>query len=258
LSASYVRVISAGNKFAAYVYGNKIAYSSDGISGWTVVDNILSFSILELYWYGPAGQEKFIAIEKSPLEVKTSPDGITWTSIDMKNTSGTKLISNELGPITYGGPIGQEKYIMGGQNKIMYSSNGIDNWTDATQTGGGIGGFFSSNWCNGIIWDGSKFVAHSVGRSAVSTDGINWQVNQNALGNNPVGDMQEMAYGGGKFVSAGRQNGTISFTTTGLAWTNVYKGTTGVDPHLRAIAYGNKKFVAAGEKGLIMYSNDQE
>ena len=76
-----------------------------------------------------------------------------------------------------------------------------------------------------------------------------------------------VAYGGGRFVAAG-DVGAMAYSTDGAKWTAVtgsaawdytdasrgdtYTNTAGI----YAVAYGNKRFVAVGDRGKIAYSDD--
>jgi hypothetical protein len=76
-----------------------------------------------------------------------------------------------------------------------------------------------------------------------------------------------VAYGNGKFVAAG-YGGAMAYSTDGAHWTAAtdssawdYTDASGGDTYtdtanIYSIAYGNKRFVAVGQRGKIAYSDD--
>jgi hypothetical protein len=148
-----------GGKFVAGSYG-KMAYSPDGVT-WTEVSDTPFVNVTERPGensdiYGIAwGGGKFVMV--GPAGMAYSPDGVTWTKVD---TTINPFDFTILYSIGWGGPAGQEKFVVGGQGfhddggKMAYSSDGVI-WTEVSDSPfttelGGV---------HGIAYGGGKFVA---------------------------------------------------------------------------------------------------
>jgi hypothetical protein len=129
-------------------------------------------------------------------------------------------ITSYLEDIAYGGPAGKEKYVVVGEYAhIAYSANGKD-WTQ-------------------------------VPRALNDVDGVTTQFSSQGR---PMG----IVYGNGKFVAVGVN--TIAYSGDGVAWHKALLPSGRTQYSLRAVAYGgpagSEKFVAVGNDGRIIYSED--
>jgi hypothetical protein len=133
-------------------------------------------------------------------------------------------------------------------------------WTPVTNN------TFNSTHIRCIAYVNNRFFSGGVqSRMAYSTDGVTWTpVSNNAFIN---GDIYGIVYGNGRYVAAGatNNNNTINrtYSTDGTNWTaatsdNIFFEQAmyprGYD--VRAIAYGNGKFVAGGIQSRCAYSTD--
>jgi hypothetical protein len=137
-----------------------IARSTDG-NTWAAQTSGTGNSFYDVCWH----INKFIAVGDSfavAPTIRTSPDGITWTT---RSASGTEswvgIASN-----------GSLAVAIGDGGAIFTSPDGVT-WTSRTNTAGVV--------MTGIAWNGSLFVA--VGGAAIQTspDGITWTVRTNPL-----------------------------------------------------------------------------
>jgi len=252
----------------------RMAYSTDGINWTAVQDSPFSSATKYKYYYVRTvsyGNGRFVAggyfgNSSLSLHVKIaySSDGVTWTEA-ADSTFGSTWINR----IVYGGSAGQEKFIAGGGNgKMAYSTDGIT-WTAITNSrlSGGILVYYA-----GDKW----FASGKNGQIAYSADGITWT----AVPNSPFGTDYEIpanvagiAYGNGKFVAVGYKGVVkgntiydyykIVYSTDGIDWTEATDITgvnrtqeSGNNVGLYSVAYGNGKFVAAGEWGVTASSTD--
>jgi hypothetical protein len=162
---------------------------------------------------------------------------------------------------------------VGGYASMAYSSDGVT-WTAVEDNK------FDSRWDHiyAITYGNNKFVVTgSDGMISYSTDVITWTaVDTGTLfkyvtseGNTRTSIIRTIAYGGGRFVAGGEQ-GKMATSMDGVTWTAVttdafdYDVTSseGEISHRKAtiysIAYGNGKFVAGCEDGIIATSSDGE
>jgi hypothetical protein len=141
-------------------------------------------------------------------------------------------------------------------------------------TTGGSGAAGSDGWTavarlpfryisiKGIAWGNDKFVAvgrtdNLEGKISYSSDGVTWAgVNDSSIFSG-TGDINAVAYGGGKFVAVGWGNngGKIAYSSDGVTWTAVSDSTFG-NSQIEAVAWGNNKFVAIGGYNDMAYSSD--
>jgi hypothetical protein len=199
--------------------------------------------------------------------------GVDWKAVT------TSVLSNEvIYGITYGGPVGNEKFVAVGYGEVVYSADGLT-WTKVGNS------TFGSVQINSIAWGGpvgnKKFVAVAEqGKMAYSSDGINWTgistgtgPGTSTFGSSP-NRINSIAWGGPegneKFVAVG-DNGKMAYSPDGVTWTAITAGTgagtsTFGTGDILGIAWGgttgNEKFVAVGcsvnlnDNGQIAYSSD--
>jgi hypothetical protein len=244
-----------GGKFIAGGYGGKIAYSPDGIT-WTAVTGnpFNSNSISGIAWGGSAGNEKFVAVSSTVRATIHSPDGVNWTYEDDQLNL---YASDHFNGIVWGGgyyiAVGVE---MSGQTiKVgaiaARSATGTNGWGRRFNTA------ILGHTLNGIVYDGSKFVAVGYGGKVVysSDNGATWTaVSDSVFSGYGVSEINGIAWGGGKFVTAG-DAGRMAYSSDGVTWTAVSDSTFGSED-IKGIAWGGGKFVAVGENNKIAYSSD--
>ena len=168
--------------------------------------------------------------------VFTSTDGVSYT-LQAKSTS----------IVCQGAFFVNGKYFQVGNEGMVVSTNGSD-WA------------FPGASFLGVTTNGSTHVAVGMVTSNdaaifTSTDWINW-TNRSAQVL-ATKTLNGVVYGGGKFVAVGNVDaatyGTVATSSDGITWTI---GNSGVADALRAIAYGNSKYVAVGLNGRIIYSSN--
>lgn len=138
---------------------------------------------------------------------------------------------------------GDNTYVAVGENGIIYTSNDGANWTNRT--------FEADYHLNSVAYGKGRFVAvGDFGRAVTSPDGIHWTFNDN-VSDIPdyFGDLTGVAYGKGLFVAI-RDDGILT-SSDGVTW--ILRNS---ETNLRAVTYGNGKFVAVGYNQKILYSPD--
>jgi len=246
------RIAYGNGKFVAGGNNGKIAYSSDGIA-WTAVEDS-KFStddrIYGIVYGGAEGQEKFIAVSITVVnnrvtgnKIATSTDGTTWslvsTAADVFNNSSNIRIA-------YCGG----KFVVHG-GTMATSDDGM------TWTGVSFNIFGNNGDINAIAYANGTFVAGGGSRGdqciATSTDGTTWTLSDTTNFGTTDNTVYAITYGNGKFFIGTRYASYIYSSTDGKGWT--YCSTNNLDA-VRAIAYGNSKFFAVGDKGKIATSDD--
>ena len=181
--------------------------------------------------------------------------GTVWTAVP--NSIPTTIANLRIRALEWGG----DKFVIGADNKLAYSSDG-KNWTVAADS------TFASENVRDIAWGNDTFVAvGSSAKIAYSSDGITWTAvadEDNAFigiygGKSGV---ISVTYGGGKFVAGGGglANGgssIIAYSSDGITWTaasgaNSIFGTSGVS----RLVYGDGTFLAAALLDKMAYSTD--
>ncbi len=132
--------------------------------------------------------------------------------------------------------------------KSITVTDPLDTWTT-----GSVG---SSEYLDQIIYAKARFVSSEYfGTVFMSWDGIAW-TNVGAL---PDMDQPKLAYGAGVFVAAGIKESAnttaqICYSPDGRRWkTATFPN--GV-PMMKAVSFGNGRFIAAGEDGTVLSSTD--
>jgi len=229
---SYINAIAyGGGKFVAG--GDKMAYSSDGVT-WTAVSDSKITVINAIAYDG----SKFIAGGASG-KMATSSDGVTWTAV------GDSKLSGYIQAIAYS----NGKYIAGDSTGKMATSTNGTTWTAATTSN-------LTGEIQAIVGNGTTFVAVTGsygGNMAYSSDGgSTWtavDVKSTFGTSSNQFDGKVIAFGNGKFVictSSASNNGKMWTSTNGSTWTAAGNSPFGLDFPIEIIAYGNNKFVALG------------
>ncbi len=171
------------------------------------------------------------------VNIKTSPDGIYWTS---RSPGG----SYNLYGVTYAGT----KFVAVGQNEALYSSLDGNTWTSGNSST--TADLFAVTWSSKL----NKFVAvggwaGGQGVVVTSADGITWS--GLAVGTtNLYGVTGPWAY---SLCIAVGASGTILTSPDGTTWTARTSGTTN---NLHAVASSGSLFAAVGDSGTILTSSD--
>jgi hypothetical protein len=261
----YANTIGYGNgKFIAGADCGSLAYSTDGIT-WTAVANSTFSKTTSLSGYENVqkiawGNGKFVAVATNGAMAYSS-DGITWAAV-ANSTFGSGILSY-IKAIAWG----NGKFVAVGTS-VAYSPDGVT-WTAVTNH------TFGTTPIQAIAYGNGKFVAAGGGKMAYSSDGITWS----AVANSPFSNLitvNSIACDNGKFVAVGfgqwQNGGKIAYSSDGITWTAVaenknpfyYPYTQGDEynvyadsaANIRAVAYGNGKFVAVSYGGKTAVSSD--
>jgi hypothetical protein len=237
-----------------YGNGTWIAVGYGGVSQATILASTNGFDwtnrTLVTVWpyenlygitYGPAG---FVAVgngyeDKPP--VAFSPDGLNWTQVTVSNSWYLDLKAVCVSDGTYVG-VGQG-YYGGGYSPMITRSTNATNWTKPTVlTPSGI--------LSGIAASGEGFLTvGSNGRSAISSDGINWTLR----GPTNTGPLSGICFANGKFTAVGVADpsgfllgpGVVASSGDGGQWTFAYVNNAS-DSSMYDITYANGIYVAVG------------
>jgi len=271
--------VAVGSRSAPDQVGDRpvILTSTDGLS-WTsqdIPDPLLTLLTAVTYADGlfmavGAGTDPFL---QGYGAILTSPDGIHWTS----QQSG-------VASVFWGVAYGNGTYVaVGGQGEVLSSPDGVswsswvsldpddmlepDNFQGLSYVNGiffALSGLGILTSTDGSTWgrqrglsaaeprevaygDGS-FVAIADGQFGVSTNGTNW-----SLGSLPGGtSLGGIAFGNGTFVTAAP--GTLLGSSSGAQWNRLL----GLEiiSLFSDVAYGNGLFLAVGEDGTTLSSQD--
>ncbi|QGH73375.1 MAG: collagen triple helix repeat motif-containing protein [Podoviridae sp. cty5g4] len=241
IHGEWISVAYGNNRFVAVQPdGNKIMYSSDGIS-WEQIPGMVTNPYAVTY-----GNGVFIIVARSGLNFAISADGINWTTSAIP-------INNDWRAIAYGDGMFVVTGVSGAGNRVMTSPDG-SNWTLRTSVG-------DVSW-NAVAFGDGRFVAVAAeGWVMTSGDGIGWTLRIPSAFN----EWQGIAYGNGRFVAVAN-HGTfdrVMWSSDGINWTSLwqysYYNIYNFISQWFAIAYGNGRFVAVGIDGVrIMSSPDGE
>jgi hypothetical protein len=254
------------NNFRSMTFGNglfvsafsSISYSSDGIS-WTTAG---SFNVE----YVTFGNGLFVAVGYAIASgiptsfIRTSTDGVTWTSRTPSEAMWFQAIS-------YGNGL-YVAVARFGTNRIMTSPDGIT-WTSRPTNinptfsgvayGNGIwvavsdgspGGTTFTSY-DGLNWDeqGTGFVSNTIlfanglftTGNHYSVDGLTW------INNSIAFSPQSIAYGNGYFVAV-TDFGTnrIAYSTNAINWTAIPAASVAT---FESVAFGNNRFVMGATTG---------
>jgi outer membrane protein assembly factor BamB len=225
---------SSGNGgLGGFAYGN----GEYVISGWNDAGGVTITSsdgvnwtkhVPNTPWNGitfAAGKFMFV----NDWGISTSQDGITWTQQQpsgIPTGHGTSALLYEDGAYVAVGPGGS----------IIFSQNGIS-WTAVRS------GYYDA--FTSIAYGNNTFVAGSYsGRSYTSSDGVSWT-------GKTTRDFNGITFNNGMFTGVGWSR--VSTSPDGVNWTDHQLG---ISNALNGVTYGNGKYVAVGETGLIFTSPD--
>ncbi len=161
-------------------------------------------------------------------EILTSPDGINWTKVVSRPSSGYYTLVD----VTYGGgtfvAIGNSVVDHLGAAPALYSKDGVT-WTEkTTSTSGGL---------NGVTYGGGQFVITGAsGYIATSPDGVTW-TKRTAPSSQTL---YKVAYGNGVFVTCDGAYYPVT-SPDGITWTKHGKAPS-ANTTMSPLVYGNGLF----------------
>lgn len=223
--------IAYGNgKYVAVNYDGYITSSSDG-TNWETPKAVGNEHWQDIKYING----KFMTVGGSNMangtckgQLMTSTDGVNWTHTTISNKNYTYSI-------TYG----NGKFVTVGYPASISTSTDGTSWK-TLQLGG------SSIFTSVIFAEGKFVIVDSYGGMRISLDGDTFTyVNANGI------ELRDIAYGNGKIVAVGK---TICVSDDG--------GETWIKQNIpggrayQAIVFNNGKFIATGETGYYMISED--
>ena len=187
------------------------------------------------------GDNTFVAVGEKGTVRTSSDNGTSWDN-------GTKGTTRNLKEIAYGD---QSFVTVGDYGTILYSSDNGATWDNATWSG--------SDHLTGVAYGNNIFNAVSSSNVIKSTDnGSNWTLKSSAV------EVFDMGFGNRTvsstaFVGVG-EDGSVCYSEDaspqnhGEAW--LCPAPIVSDKKLYSIAYGNNKFIAVGESGTVIISDN--
>jgi hypothetical protein len=168
-------------------------------------------------------------------QVRTSTDGITWTTRTLASLVPTSVRTSTFGNGTF---------VVAGNNGLLDSSTDGVTWTTRTSQFG-IDVISSSAFGNNIF-----VIGGFTGKISTSTDGISWTTRTSAVFNNLI--TQELAFGNNLFV-AGTNGGTVATSTDGATWTSRISP---FNTQITGLTFGNNLFLISSTSGQLATSTD--
>lgn len=218
-------------------YGmNGISYtyhSNDGITWYRRYDNygdLYGFEALDITY----ANNKFVIVgadtgsngRYADSDILYSEDGITWTWVD--RVMSEELVMYNLNDIEYG----NGKFVAIGGVDIFYSEDGIT-WNRND--------FEFTYDKEHLMYINGKFIAVGDEEISYSEDGISWtHINDDTI------DANGISYGNGIYVIVG-SSGSLLYSSDGITWNNTSNS---VDAVYNKIAFGNDRFIVAGNNGI--------
>jgi Leucine-rich repeat (LRR) protein/photosystem II stability/assembly factor-like uncharacterized protein len=174
----------------------------------------------------------------------TSSDGTTWSKSKIAVRSNMQKISG----IAYGK---NQFAAIDEQRRVILSPDGI-NWTrtDLPQ------GHGTSDIYN-IIFSGGQFIiTGDNGLILTAADAVNWRGGNSQL----YPELESVEYINNQFMAVGGfqgGQGAVMLSKDGMKWRNILLGEIGAGK-LFSAAFGKDKYIAVGEKGTVVSSQDFE
>lgn len=222
-TSMWSKIASGPDKFVAISGYGYAAVSGDG-KYWTISAVYLGKTTSSSIAYGNG---VFVATGASIL--RTSTDGITWSSTNYAPTGGNIRVA-------FGGGI--FALVRDGSTYGATSTDGVT-WTQVTTA-------FSSSWAGGIAYGAGKFVAvANFSSSMYSTNGVTW-----AYTGLSSAQFKDISFGGGLFLVVG--NGSTAYTSTdGITWTSRSLPISG---NFMSCACAGGKFIVGGITATAPYT----
>ncbi|MGE3311076.1 MAG: hypothetical protein AB7O66_13995 [Limisphaerales bacterium] len=252
------------NRFVA-VGDNGVTLRSDDGSNWTQVDSGVADRLYGVTY----GRGVFVTVG-SGGRILISTDGLGWLP--------SKVTTAALNDVAL---LNGRFIAVGAQNTILVSENGRF-WESKTETGsaifnalGGLGGILiavgdlgtvwtsldATTWVPGgvggfpslqdIAWFRDEYVVLAGSGAAIyrSSSGTDWRPTPNGTATRQTA----LARGLNTLVSVGFDQ-TVFSSSDGTTWSERHRGTP--NRTLRGVAYGAGRFVAVGDEGAILSSEE--
>jgi hypothetical protein len=241
IAANQLMDIAYGNgKFVGVGVGTQVYYSSDG-DNWLTADLGTTNYTLSSIVYGD-GQFVAVGSESGNYTsgiVFTSPDGINWT---VHSALDSGVFPSK---VAYGAGV----YVFAAQNSSQYASKDGVNWTKV----GSVSGKSASDvrFVNGkfyIPMNNAEIYVSSDPTTLSKLDELTWSIVQL----NGFNSVNAIEYSDNIYVLV-TFNGDIYSTTDFAVWT---KRASFTAMTLKDVAVINGRFVAVGDKGIIVRSGE--
>lgn len=270
---SYPKIVYGNDRFILMqhygaVYRSQAVSSSAVPSSWTISRQAKGAGI-ESFNAVTYANGKFLAVDGRNDFYTSSDNGASWVLTDKKSPQQVNKLIYADGRFLFIGNFGS----------LFTSTDGL-NWTDqivgtrqSVLAVDFVDGKFIAQAAydavmtsvDGKVWDrhvipsalgvmdlaygnGIYVIVEWNGNTLVSTDAINWTINERK------GTFTQVSYGNGKFVAIGSE-GIVWQSTNGIDWTQVYT-VPGGQYRAYGIGYGAGKFVVVGPKGAVSTSPD--
>jgi hypothetical protein len=193
----------------------------------------------QIYTFGPAVPNRWVATADAPNTLVYSNDGFNWLGLGASILGGGRCA-------VWNGTMWVAVGDVGSYNSIAYSYDGIK-WT-----GTGVGIF--TTYGMGVVWNGNLWVAVGGGTNSIaySYDGINWI----GLGTTIFTVYgQNIVWNGTMFVACGNGTNTLAYSYDGIVWMGAGAGI--LTSYGFGLAWNGTMWVATGSGGnSLAYSND--
>ena len=215
-----------GTNFVAVGSNQSVRRSSTALAGsWGAEVSLGSGTANDILWAGTL----FVLVGDNGV-IKTSPDGIAWTS---RNSTTT----NNLNSVIFTGTT----LVVVGDNSTVLASVDAITWV--------AGSLPTSSNLNGVAWNGSLLAATgTLGKIYTSPDALNWTERVSAAGST----FNDITASGQSFVAVGNSGVIYSSNSLGTVWNQQANGFGTFD--FFSAAWDGTQFVAAGSSGLVITS----
>jgi hypothetical protein len=222
-------VIFADGRFWAVGEAGTISSSVDGIV-WTP-----SPAATDIDYYGLTQKGDLIIAVGDDGTILTSTDSQTWTRQSTPSGRNLHAVHAAADIVVAGGRGG----------RIMTSPDAV-RWTTRESA--------TTNYVQRITWDGQWVGVCEGGDIIRSANGTDWS----AVRTFPASDHEGVAYGDGYWLAVGGyfrlgESGsavsTVFYSTDAIHW---YEAGINVGVRLRDVVFGNGKFVAVGNDGMVV------
>ena len=231
--ANYTDVAYANGRFVVVggtVVGvtQPVAYSDDGIT-WTLPATPFTVTRTGIAY----GNGIWVAVGTNAVSI-SDDNGVSWTT-----TTGISALGPASG-VSFGNGLFCAVALAGG---IITSTDGLT-WTSVSITNAGV--------LLDVAFGNQKFVTiDTAGRVFISTDGATWTQTRNSDGDS----WRTITYGNGFFVAFATLSGgdNVIYSIDATNWIKP-SGVPNYDWY--GSTFGDNKFVAVGESGATMYSDN--
>lgn len=225
-------MVSGTGRIVAFGVGGVTAVSTDAGSNWTVGN--LGGGNTDTLFGATFFLNKFFGVSGDNGRVFSSADGVAWSAVATPAAS--------LRALAYGAG---RLVAVGAGGVIVTSTNGTA-WT-LSQSG-------TTNQLLGVNYVNNRFVAVGVlGTILTSPDGLVWTP-RSSQGNQS--NLQNTAFGNGRYVIAGQGGRVILTSTDAENWSILTSGPS-QGTHLFGVAASASALVAAGQNGVVVSSSDK-